>query len=188
MFKDIIQLCSSIPRLKLLKFFLFQPDVRITTLIASNTTGVPKAVVVRELRALKNYGILTSRTQGKNILWSLNVAHPFTAPFRAFLESATLPDDSSIASAFKGVSGITLLVVAGILAGEERGLIDILIVTKKPSDPRIATSVRAVERMSALPLRYAVLERGEYAERLEARDRMLRDVLEFKHRTIIGRR
>lgn len=188
MFKDITQLCSSIPRLKLLKFFLFQPDVRITTLVASNTTGIPKAITVRELRALKNYGILTSRTQGKNILWSLNASHPFAVPFRTFLESATLPDDSSIASAFRGVSGITLLVVAGILAGEERGLIDILIVTKKPNNPRIATSVRAVERMSALPLRYAVLEREEYAERLEARDRMLRDVLEFKHRTIIGRR
>jgi len=188
MFKDIVQLGSSMPRLKILKFFLFQPESRHTALSAANTLGIPKAAVARELRSLERYGILISRKQGKNTFWSANMAHPFALPFALFLETTTLPEDSIITSAFRGVPGITLLVAAGLLAREERGLIDILIVTRKPKDPKIAASVRALERASALPLRYAVLERGEYAERLEARDRMLRDVLEFKHRIIIDRR
>ncbi len=185
MFKDVVQLCSSLPRLKLLKFFLFQPESRATAATAANTLGLSKDVVARELRSLGKFGILVSRKQGKNIFWSANIAHTFAAPLCDFLEMTTRPDDSFITSSFRGVSGITLLVAAGLLAGEERGLLDILIVTRKPNDPKIAASVRAVERIAALPLRYAVLERGQ---RLEARDRMLRDVLEFKHRIIIDRR
>lgn len=188
MFKDVVQLCSSMPRLKLLKFFLFQPESRATAVAAANTLGIAKAVVGRELRSLGKYGILVSRKQGKNIFWSANMAHPYALPLSAFLEATTVPEDSLIASSFRGVNGITFLVAAGLLAGEERGLLDLLIVTRKPNDPKIAASVRAIERAAALPLRYAVLERGEYAERLEARDRMLRDVLEFKHRVIINRR
>ncbi|MES2134632.1 MAG: hypothetical protein V4449_00090 [Patescibacteria group bacterium] len=188
MFKDVVQLCSSIPRLKILKFFLCQPESRATAIVVANTTGVSKEVTARELRALGKYGVLNYRKQGKKIFWSVNSAHPFTVPMSVFLEATTQPNDALITSSFRGVSGITLLVVAGVLTGEERGLIDILIVTKKPNDQKIAVAVRAVERLSALPLRYAVLEKGDYAERLEARDRMLRDVLEFKHRTIIDRR
>ncbi len=188
MFKDVAQFCSSVSRLKLLKFFLLQPESRATAIAVAAVVGVPKNVVQRELRSLARYKILSSRKVGKNILWSVNASHPYAKSLRAFLEMATLPDDSVIVASFRGVSGITLLVAAGTLAGESRGVIDVLVVTKKPKDPRIALAIRSLERTAALPLRYAVLEVKDYAERLEARDRMLRDVLEFSHRIIIGRK
>lgn len=188
MFKDIVQFCSSIPRLKVLKFLLLQPEVRALATTISATTGLNKSVVMRELHALKRQGILVSRKQGKNIFWSVNVGHPLASTLRAFLEHATVPEDAVIAKEFRGIPGLILVVAAGTLAQEERGELDLLIVARKPNDARIGKSVRKIESLTALPLRYAVLEGKAYLERLEARDRLLRDVLEFSHRIIIGRR
>lgn len=188
MFKDILILCSSVPRLKILKFFLIQNECKALAPVVASTIGVPLEIVNRELRALARQGILVSRTQGKKVFWSANTEHQLAPALREFLDTATQPDDALIAKTFRGVSGVTLLVVAGLLSGEDKGLLDVLIVTRKPHDAKIAHSIRALERLSGVPLRYAVLERGEYIERLEARDRMLRDALEFKHRVIIDRR
>jgi DNA-binding transcriptional ArsR family regulator len=188
MFKDVVQLCSSIPRLKILKFVLLDPQMRATAGTISATIGIQKNAVMQELQMLKRQGIVISRRQGKNIFWSGNVGHPLAPALRTFLEEVTIPDDTVIAKAFRGIPGIILVIAAGLLAREERGEIDILIVTRKPKDIRIAQAVRKIESLAALPLRYAVLEGKEYVERLEARDRLLRDVLEFSHRIILGRR
>ncbi len=188
MFQDVARLCSSVSRLKVLKFFLLQPEARAGAEAVASTLGIPKAVVLRELRALAGQGILAYRRQGKTLLWGANTSHPLAQDLRSFLEVATLPEDAIIARAFKNISGITLVVAAGTLARETHGSIDILVVTKKPKDPRIAQAVRVIERTTALPIRYAVLEAVDYAERFEARDRLIRDVLEYTHRIIIGRK
>ena len=188
MFKDIVRLCSSVPRLKVLKFFLLQPGFRATGDTVAMTTGLQKDEVSRQLRALTAEKILVSRKQGKKISWGVNGQHSFVPALRAFLEDATVLEDSVIAKAFRGIPGIVLVVAAGLLSKEERGSVDLLIVMKNPDDAKVRKAVRYVESLAAVPLRYAVLKASEYLERLEARDRLLRDVFEFSHRVIIGRK
>ncbi|MEK9177267.1 MAG: hypothetical protein AAB923_03140, partial [Patescibacteria group bacterium] len=69
-----------------------------------------------------------------------------------------------------------------------RGALDLLIVTSRPRDPSIVRAMKRAERLMAMPLRYSILEPKNYDERLEARDRLLRDVFEFNHRVLIGRK
>ncbi len=116
MFKDIVQFCSSIPRLKILKFVLLQSEMRSTATAISATSGIQKNIVTQELQALKRRGVVISRRQGKNIFWSANFAHPFAPALRTFLEEVTIPNDTVIAKAFRGIPGIILVIAAGALA------------------------------------------------------------------------
>lgn len=188
MFRDIVEWCKSTSRLKVLKFFILQPEFRTTATLAATTIGLSKAVVAKELNTLKRYGLLVSKKQGKNIVWGANDSHPHSAALKLFLEATTLPENKSIAKAFQGLYGITLVIGAGVLASESRGSVDLLIVTKHPHEPRLSRAVRKIETLTGLPLRYTILETKSYSERLEARDRLLRDIFEFSHRTIIDKR
>lgn len=188
MFRDIVEWCKSTSRLKVLKFFILQPEFRTTATLAATTMGMSKEVVARELSALRRHNLVVSKKQGKNVMWSGNGAHPYSAVIKVFLEQTTLPNNKSIAKAFHGLYGITLVVAAGVLASEVRGSVDLLIVTKNPHEPRLPKAVRKIEILTGLPLRYTILETKNYGERLEARDRLLRDMFEFSHRVVIDKR
>ncbi|MBI3573729.1 hypothetical protein HY090_01630 [Candidatus Kaiserbacteria bacterium] len=199
MFQDLARIFENGKRAKLLKFFMFQSDVRATAASAGAAIGIPKKAAEREARALLRADLLISRKQprrkvgvpteasGKNILYSANPSHPWREAVHAFLDATTLPDDRAILSAFRGVSGLTLIVATGVLARDERSSLDLLIVAKKKKNPKIARGVFKAESLTGLPLRFAVLEPLKYKERLEANDRLLRDVFEFNHRLILGR-
>ena len=186
MFKELTRLFDSPTRTKLLKFFLFQPDMRTSAANAGAAVGVPKAVAEKEVRSLVRFGFLVARKQKRKMLFTVNRAHPLVPALRTFLEVSTLPDDRSILQAFRGVPGVSLIVASGALAREDRSSVDFLIVAKKTKNPLIAKAVTKVERMAGMPLRYVVMEPQIYAARSEARDRLLRDVFEFKNRLILG--
>jgi len=186
MFKDLAQLFENPRRAKLLKFFLFQPDMRTDAQAAGAAVGISKAAAEKEARALARAGILFMRKQKKGTQFSLNHAHPWLAPLAAFLEATTLPDDRAVLRAFKGISGISLLAATGALANEERASVDLLVVARKSKSPAVAKAVYKLECALGLPLRYAFLEPAAYTSRLEANDRLLRDVIEYKHRLISG--
>lgn len=155
--------------------------------MVASTVGGGRRGMEKELKALVRLEVLTMRKLGKEVLYALNRSFPLLTPLAAFIEATTIPSDAELTGAFRGVRGISLVMVAGVLANEERGSVDLLIVTSRSRDPKVTRAVRRAERLAALPLRYAILEPREYAERLTARDRMLRDILEFKHRVLLGR-
>ena len=185
MFRELSQLFGDSRRARLLKFFIFQPGERFAAADLS-AVGIPKSAAERELRALARAGILAPRKLRARVLYTLNQGHPLIPALRSFLDAVTLPDNRSLLACFKGVSGLTLIVATGALAREERSSADLLIVARNPKNPGVAKAVYKVECMTGLPLRYAVMETGKYRERLEAHDRLLRDVFEFQHRVILG--
>ena len=187
MFKELSRIFASPSRLKLLKFFALQPAVKTTSLAASSALGMTRANTETELRSLVKVGIIQKKTQGKKVFYMFSSAHQYAEPLRAFLESTTLPTDKVIADAFRGVTGITLLAATGVLTKDTRPSLDLLVISRRPKNPGIARAVRKIETGTALSLRYAVLEAGDYKNRLETRDRLLRDVFDFSHRVILGR-
>ncbi len=186
MFQDLARLFENARRVKLLKFFVFQPDIRVTAAGAGAVIGIPKTIAEYEVRALARSNILHVRHQKKQTLFSLNHAHPWLPALYALLDTTTLPDDRTIAAVFRGISGITLIIATGALARESRSSVDLLIVARKAKNPRIAKAVHTLEHATGLPLRFAVLSAADYAQRREARDRLLRDVFEFENRLILG--
>lgn len=188
MFKDTVQLFSSPARLKLLKYFVYQPNVRISAQSAGGTLGIAKARTAEELRALVRLGFLMKRKQGKAV-FELNQSHPLVGALTNFLGQATYVEHRLLTDVFRGTRGVVRVIASGVLLDEKRSSLDLLIIARKKNlyDQNIARVVKRAERLTALPLRYAVLELHEFEERFEARDRLLRDIFEFKHAFLIGR-
>lgn len=190
MFKNVAKLFGSPARIKIVKFFVLQPDVKAKAPAVAAIVGISKQDVEKELRALTRVGLLSSRKQGIGATFSLNRSHALTPHLVPFLEKTTRPHERAITDVFRSVKGIVGVVATGALTGEARSPVDLLIVTRRKHayDQGIAQAVKRVERLISLPLTYAVLERREYAERLEARDRLLRNVFDFEHLILFGKR
>ena len=188
MFRDLARLFANPARIKILKYFVLQPDAKASAKPLATTIGVSIHSTEEELRALQRAGILGSRKQGKTTYYTLSRINGLNDSLRTFLDETTLPSDSRMIEILRSIRGLTLVVATGMLAKEPRSSVDLLIVTKRPKDERIAKAVRKLEGLIALPVRYAVLESDDYGGRLESYDRLLRDVFEFEHRVIFGRK
>lgn len=186
MFQELAELFENSRRAKLLKFFLFQSDIQMSAATAGSAIGIPKAAAEKEARALVRLGLLLKSRQKKNPSLSLNHSHPWLAALKNFFETTTLPDDALIRRTFRGVSGVSLIAATGILANEDRASVDLLVVARKSQAKAAGKAVFKLECAIGLPLRYAVLDAAAYAGRFEANDRLIRDVIEFRHRLILG--
>ncbi|MBU6310816.1 hypothetical protein KGO06_02685 [Patescibacteria group bacterium] len=185
MFQELSKLFATPLRIKLVKLFALERGAYRAAAVASQL-GAPRASVAAEISSLHRLGIVRRvRTpQGLEFVWNSDYAHALS--LQQFIIAVTTPTDQVVQRSFKPLSPY-LVVVAGTLADETRGAVDILIVTKRPQDPRIGKVVKRLEATTAVPIRYAVLEVGEYIARREGFDRMLRDIFDFRHRVIIGR-
>ena len=190
MFTELSRLAATPLRLKILKFYTFQPESSHTVRAVANALGSTADRVATELRALVACDIMVQR--GKEVgaarAYKLNEDNPIAKPLAVFLEIATLPDVRELAACFRGVRGLSLVVVAGVLLHEGRGAVDLLVVTSRPKDPSVTKAITKAERLMAAPLRYLILDPSEYDDRIEVRDRLVRDIFEFRHRVLIGKR
>lgn len=187
MFRDMSHAMGSASRLKVLTFFVRRPGEWGNAESVASTLGVTRTQAHKELTALVRLGVLKTRTVKRAVTYSADERDPFFAPLKWFAAQTLTPDDKDIADAFRGIRGVTLVVTSGLLTNEPKSTLDLLIVSKKPNAKRTEKAVRKVEALSALPLRYALLDATEYKGRREAYDRMLRDVFEYTHRIVLER-
>ena len=187
MFSELARLFDSPTRIKLIKFFALQPDERLTAKAVAPTLNTTKQKLQPELGALVRAGVLVARPGKGGVQYGWNRAYPHAFALHQFMSATTTPEDKVIADMFRAL-GASLVVAAGILADETRGAVDLLIVTRRPKDQKIAVAIRKLEGMAAIPIRYAVLGVEEYQDRMQAFDRMLRDIVDFRHRVVLGSR
>ncbi len=186
MFSDISKLFATPLRIKLIKYFALQPDTSFSVPTIAHALAASRPRVRHELAALGRIGVVTSRAGKGGHTYAWNRAYPRALAVQNFVIDSTTPDDRIVQSIFKRL-GAHLVVVAGALADEGRSSADLLIVTKRPKDPRIPKAVKKLEAVTAVPIRYAVMEVKEYEDRRESYDRLLRDITDFRHRVVLSR-
>lgn len=185
MFKEVSQVCASPIRLKVATFFVRRAGEWGSVSDVASVLSASRAGVQKELQFLKRLGILKTRRAQKITLFSVNDRHPLYVTLAQFMADTLVPNDRAIARLFRSVRGVSLVVVAGLLTQEPKSSVDVLVVSRAKDQKHVERALKKVEALAALPLRYAILEIGEYKERRQAYDRMLRDVFEYEHRVIL---
>jgi hypothetical protein len=186
MFADLTKLFDSQLRIKVIKYFALQPEERFALATVASAFSAARDTVKTELAALVRIGVVDKKQGRTGTTYGWNRDYPRALLLQNFVIDATTPNDRTVAEAFKPL-GVYLVVVAGALAEETRGSVDLLVVTKRTQDPRIAKVVKRLESQTAVPIRYSVMEVGEYLRRREGYDRLLRDITDFRHRVVLSR-
>ncbi len=187
MFTELSKLFANPLRIKIIKYLSQQPDIKVRPADITRIVGGTKEKVATELTQLARVSACTERAGKEGKVYSWNSAYHLSTQVKNFVESATNLSDAQINKAFRRIAGVQTVVVAGVLVGEERSSVDLLIIAKKQSQKRINNAIHKLEEHTIVPLRYAVMEQVEFISRREAYDRLIRDVLDFPYRVVLGR-
>lgn len=183
----LAKLFGSAARVKLLRLFLFNESDFYSAAEAASRAKVGKAPARREMAALAAIGVLRKKAGKKGTLYAANPKFAHYEALRTFMRTSSGVDDASITTALKKAGTLRLVALSGLFTGVPESKIDILIVGDRVDERTLGTLVRGLEAELGRELRYASFTTEDFRYRVGVYDRLVRDVLDYPHRTILDK-
>jgi len=180
-------LFGSEARIKILRLFLFNPDGSFSAAEIARRTQVSGVSAKRELRELGISGIVKARTTGKGATYHLNVSFPHLEPLKSLLIISSVSADTALLKRFAGVGRLKLLIASGVFIRNWDSRVDLLIVGDNLSLRKIETAIRGIEAEIGKEITYSSFETADFEYRLGIHDRLVRDILDEPHTTLLDR-
>ena len=190
-------------KVKLLRLFLFNPGIPfLVKEMAYRARCAPRAVS-KELSALLQADIIRKRhvikgiqlRRGKHILtkkvrgagYMLNDKFPYLDPLKSLLTVASLRADESLAKRFTNAGRIKLFIAAGVFIQDWNSRVDLLIVGDELNLEKIEAVIKIIESEIGKEIAYSAFETQDFEYRLGIHDRLVRDILDYPHITLLDR-
>ncbi len=186
-------LFGSLPRVKLMRHFLMNPDAKYTVKELATKAKVPLSTARKEILLLKKADLVkdavatitTSRGVKKTKGVTMNTAFPYKETLGDLLLQPQTINKPEIAKRFKKIGKIKLLVISGILTGMSDSRVDVLIVGKDVDTKKLERAMREVEADIGRELVYAAFDTDDFIYRMNMYDKLIADVLDFPHERLI---
>lgn len=162
-----------------------------------NAKAFTKEIISKRKKAKQKNG--RARAQGVNLLiqnqvirkraqgFQLKSTFPMLSSLKNLIVSETPLNRDEVARRFKGTGKIKFLAISGIFIDEPEARVDVLIVGDDLKKRSIENVLRTIESEIGHELSYGALETPEFIYRMSVYDKFVRDVLDFRHDTIIDR-
>jgi hypothetical protein len=189
----IEQLFGSKTRVKLLQLFYSNPNRSFYVREITRKIDEQINSVRRELSNLLNVGIISSENTNNKLYYEVNKSFEFYAPlsqiFGAAGAVATATDESSVgapAAGLKALGNVEMALYTGQFTRDERSGVDFVVVGDV-NPTQLAKYVSDLEKKEGKTIRYAVMDKDEFAYRMRVNDRFLLTVLESKKQILLDR-
>lgn len=190
-------LFGSTARVKLLRFFLFNPVQEFTFDEISRRAKLVRRTARTELNALERAEIIKKKMiyvkhpekdiKIRVIGYGLNSASPQLGSLQTFLFETAPINGKTLVKHIRKVGPIDFLACTGIFMREFDRRLDVLVAMKKKSESKIETAIRALEAELGIEIRYAVLETEDLKYRVGMYDKLTRDVFDYPHQILIDK-
>jgi len=190
-------LFGSTARVKLLRFFLFNPSKEFTFDDMSRRARLVRRTARTEIGALEKAGVITRRTiyvdqPGKSkklkvLGYGLNKKFPELQALQTFLFETAPIDGKNLISHLRKAGTLDFVAVAGVFVHEFEQQLDVLIAMKKIPQAKIETAIRSLEAEIGIEIRYAAMTSDDLLYRVGMNDRLTRDVFDYKHQVLVDR-
>jgi len=201
---DILEkLFGSPARVKILRLFLFNNGVNFENADIAKRARVPASSVRTETLMMERIGLIKRRTfyvevtQGKRARkktvkkkvrgWTLDTRFKYLAALRNFLLAATPIGQNKIVQKLNTAGRPKLVVIAGAFIQDWDGEVDLLVVGDGISESKLDSAVRSIESEMGRELRFALFSTEDFNYRMNIYDKLLRDVFDYPHQTILNR-
>lgn len=186
----IEQLFGSKTRVKLLQLFYSNPNRSFYVREITRKIDEQINSVRRELSNLLNVGIISSETTNNRLYYEVNKTFQFHEPLsQIFGASDGVSGDENTSEAtagLKSLGNIDLALYTGQFTRDERSGIDFVIVGDV-NHTQLAKFISDMEKKEGKAIRYAVMDKEEFAYRKEVNDRFLLTVLDSKKQVVIDK-
>jgi len=190
-------LFGSVARVKLLRFFLFNPNKEYTFDDISRRARLVRRTARTELNALERAEVIKKKqivvddeTKGKKVKvqgYVLNKDFPQLQSLQTFLFETAPIDGKTLIKHLRKAGPLDFVAAAGVFMRDFDGRLDVLLAMKKISQPKIETAIRAIESEIGIEIRYAAMETADLIYRVGMYDKLTRDVFDYPHLILIDK-
>jgi DNA-binding HxlR family transcriptional regulator len=201
------QLFRGTARVKVMRFFLFNENKFFTLGDIASKTRLSKTTASRELRAIEKMGMIrrkelpkvrsTKTTKGKAVKkpqrkskateYTLNPRFIYTETLRQLLSLNDPIAHKDITEKLRRAGKIRLLIVTGVFIGRTTDRVDLLIVGDKIKKKEIDRALQHIESDVGREISYAYFDTEDFLYRINVKDRLVRDILDYPHERIINK-
>ena len=146
---------------------------------------IKKCKVSKEVEVARGKKMVMKKIQGSGYI--LNAKFPYLNPIKSLLTVTSLHADETLAKRFTNSGKIKLLVAAGIFIQNWDSRVDLLIVGDDLNLTKIETVIKTIESDIGKEIAYSAFETQDFEYRYGIHDRLVRDVLDYQHVTLVDR-
>lgn len=188
---------------KLLRLFLFNPDYTFEHGDILKRTKVPEGIVRIECGMLEKIGFIKKRSLYKEFKrrrgnrpgtikkrisgWNLATDFIYLEPLTHFFVETAAIDKPAFLKKVRTTGNPKIVIISGLFMGKsaDTGYVDLLVVGDHMKEDKLLKVIKSVEAEIGKEIRYALFSTKDFRYRYEIRDRLVRDILDFPHTTLI---
>ena len=193
-------------RVKVMRLFLFNPGKSFTRDEVSSRAQIDMKAAIRELNHLEKTGLVKrklvtkeapSSKSGKDEKrggekkkvpgWQLEASFPYLIPLETLLIDLATMNHDDLVEQLKAAGKLKLVIVAGIFIQDIESRVDLLVVGDGLKRGTLDTIVKKVEAEIGKEVRYACFETPDFKYRLNVYDKLVRDILDYPHKTVLDK-
>lgn len=190
-------LFGSPARVKLLRFFLFNPSQEFTFDDISRRAKLVRRTARTEINALERAEVIkkkvvfmkhpTREVKVRAQVYVLNTRSPQLSSLQTFLFETAPINGKTLLKHMRKVGPIDFLACAGIFMREFDRRLDVLIAMKKLIPSKVEVAIRALEAELGIEIRYAMLTTEDLKYRVGMYDKLTRDVFDYGHQILVDK-
>jgi hypothetical protein len=190
-------LFGSQARVKLLRFFLFNPSRDFTFDEISARAKLVRRTARTEMNALERAGVIRRKqiyiqlpSKNKKTRahgYALNDKFPELAALQTFLFETAPINKRTLLKHLRKAGKLDFVAMCGVFVRDFEQRLDVLIAMETVPQAKVETAIRSLESELGIEIRYAALESEDLKYRVGMYDKLTRDVFDYKHKILVDK-
>lgn len=190
-------LFGSTSRVKLLRFFLFNPSREFTFDDLSRRARLVRRTARTELNALLKAGVIRQKniyidTAGKKkkmkaLAYTLDKRFPELQALQTFLFETAPLDSKNLLGHLRQAGPLDFVGISGVFVRDFEQRLDVLIGMKKFSQAKVEKAIRSLEAELGIEVRFAAMSAEDLLYRVGMYDKLTRDFFDYTHQVLVDK-
>ncbi len=201
MIEVLEKLFGSNAKVKIMRLFVFNPTDNFDINQIIERSKVTPSAARLEITNLEKIGMLKKRSFFKDFAlgrkkkverrrvggWALNETFEYLEPLRSLLAHVSPERNKEILKKLSRVGRLKLVIISGFFIQNWDSRVDLLVVGDNLRKGTLDTIIKTIESEIGREIRYTSFETPDFQYRLGVYDKLIRDILDFQHETILDK-
>jgi DNA-binding Lrp family transcriptional regulator len=190
-------LFGSTARVKLLRFFLFNPSKEFLFDDISRRAKLVRRTARTEISSLEKAGVIKQKTiyvevegkakKMKAIGYTLNKDFLELQALQTFLFETAPIDEKNLLKHLRQAGSLDFVGISGVFVRDFEQRIDVLLAMEKFSQAKVEKAIRALEAEIGMEIRFAAMSSEDLMYRVGMYDKLTRDFFDYSHQVLIDK-
>ncbi len=201
--ETLSKLFSGVARVKVMRLFLFNPDLSFTEASIADKARVSNKEIAQEIKVLmqaemikmkKVVQVFEVKTKGKIkevkkkvSVYQLNPDFEYLSPLQNLLINTRPLRKEEIVKRLAGVGKLKMVIVSGVFIQSPDSRVDLMVVGDNLRRGALDRIVKNMESEIGKELNFTAFETADFHYRLGMYDKLVRDILDFPHQKLLDK-